>query len=486
MQIPLGSKKDIVITESKIVNNPSPFASDTIAKVRADFMESASSLLKTYIAFKNSNEQLQMDNFKADYTKRLQGLNAEFIDKVRSGQIPQDHIATAYQQFANNDLDEYTQAVDASLSPERRTALTQDLKTMVEQNFINSLSKQLLTNEQQMSKVNLDQAVANTNELASMGLAGISQIKAMYDSPDFNTLGELHYQQAWPEQKKNLQSTSFSHFYNKVADELYEQNDEVRLTRLSQLITADKAMSATDKVQLLDKTSKLNDMVIGGKLANFYLAEGASKGYMDTAKVNQQITDSKLTEQQKIYARHVYARDLEQRREQMQADYLQQRNKAWAIVFASGDYLDVDPLLFDSLDTATQNKMRHYQVVSKTDLTINNELLYKIMHGVNLDIIDQGYQDITPQDLEMLSERQQQLNSDPAQQKQASKICQQIDTVLASMKIVEKQQKMNLFGLIMDEIDGQQATQQQPLTAGQINEAIRRVVPSIKAVSKDN
>lgn len=54
------------------------------------------------------------------------------------------------------------------------------------------------------------------------------------------------------------------------------------------------------------------------------------------------------------------------------------------------------------------------------------------------------------------------------------------------MNITETSQKINLFALIMDEIDGQQATQQQLLTAGQITEAISKVVPSSKKVNKDN
>ena len=57
---------------------------------------------------------------------------------------------------------------------------------------------------------------------------------------------------------------------------------------------------------------------------------------------------------------------------------------------------------------------------------------------------------------------------------------------MTNLNITETSQKINLFALIMDEIDGQQATQQQLLTAGQITEAISKVVPSSKKVNKDN
>ena len=52
-----------------------------------------------------------------------------------------------------------------------------------------------------------------------MGLAGIAEIAAIYDTEDLNKIGEFHYQQASPEQKKDLKSTSFSYFYNSLAYE---------------------------------------------------------------------------------------------------------------------------------------------------------------------------------------------------------------------------------------------------------------------------
>jgi len=318
-------------------------------------------------------------------------------------------------------------------------------------------------------------------------LAGIAEIAAIYDTEDLNKIGEFHYQQASPEQKKDLKSTSFSYFYNSLADELYQQYEEIKLTRLSQLIASDKAINLTEKKQLLDKTGKLTEMTIAGKLAEQYFLEGASNGYQDPPRINKLLEEnSSLTEQQKLYAQHMYTRSVEQCLAEQQADYLIKRNDAWSTIFATGDYLNIDPLLFDSLDNMTQDKMCHYKEVTKTDLTLNNELLYKVMKGAQVDIINEGYQGLTWHDIQIPEDRQQLLLNDPTQQKQASKICQQIDHILTNLNITETSQKINLFALIMDEIDGQQATQQQLLTAGQITEAISKVVPSSKKVNKDN
>ncbi len=228
-------------------------------------------------------------------------------------------------------------------------------------------------------------------------------------------------------------------------------------------------------------------MTIAGKLAEQYLLEGASNGYQDPPRINKLLEEnSSLIEQQKLYAQHMYTRSVEQCLAEQQADYLIKRNEAWSIIFATGDYLNIDPLLFDSLDNMTQDKMCHYKEVTKTDLTLNNELLYKVMKGAQVDIINEGYQGLTWHDIQIPEDRQQLLLNDPTQQKQASKICQQIDHILTNLNITETSQKINLFALIMDEIDGQHATQQQLLTAGQITEAISKVVPSSKKVNKDN
>lgn len=487
MRIPLNTTTDKVIAATKIVNSTNPLDRQALVDARANLMTSASSLLKTYIAFKNSNKQLQIDNYKAEYIKRLQDLNAEFINSVNSGEIPQDKIATAYQKFTSDDLAKYSQTINLYLTAEQSSELQNDFNQMAQQNFVNILSKQLLANEQQLSKANLNKIVANINDLAAMGLAGIAEIAAIYDTEDLNKIGEFHYQQAWPEQKKDLQSTSLSYFYNSLADELYQQYDEIKLTRLSQLIASDKAINLTEKEQLLDKTGKLTDMTIAGKLAEQYLLEGASNGYQDPSRINKLLEEnSSLTEQQKLYAQHMYTRSVEQRLAEQQADYLIKRNEAWSIIFATGDYLNIDPLLFDSLDNMTQDKMCHYKEITKTDLTLNNELLYKVMKGEQVDIINEGYQGLTWHDIQILEDRQQLLLNDPTQQKQASKICQQIDHILTNLNITETSQKINLFALIMDEIDGQQATQQQLLTTGQITEAISKVVPGSKKANKDN
>jgi len=166
VRIHLNTTTDRVIAATKIINSTNPLDRQALVDARANLMTSASGLLKTYIAFKNSNKQLQIDNYKAEYIKRLQDLNAEFINSVNSGEIPQDKIATAYQKFTSDDLAKYSQTINLYLTAEQSSELQNDFNQMAQQNFVNILSKQLLANEQQRSKANLDKIVANINDLA--------------------------------------------------------------------------------------------------------------------------------------------------------------------------------------------------------------------------------------------------------------------------------------------------------------------------------
>lgn len=486
MRIPIKATVSPTKAVSSSTKQANPLAGGAAAA--NTFMGNISTLLSDAVSKQDKEKadllNVETESVKIDFEDNLRNFNSDFLQKIASGEIPEEQVDQSYREATNQIFDKTIENRALPFASKvDKSKFELDAYKVARSNFANNIFKQLPTIDLAKKQQALTGLTTRLSSSASDPSANLDQLKQQLRAPSVsNVMNQVYGDGALLERSKAIASITTS-YYNGQADSLSEQGDIAGLTVLSTELQSNKDLPDEQKQMTLGRLASLTDKTVGTNLASDYLVDHFDKNNpYDEQAANRYIEQNKqVTAEQK----QAFLNSYKLKAKQLEAVQKVTVDNAKLQYMDTLDLSKIPAAQWQQLPDKAKQEIQTYHPAERTDSDKFNNQLYQIMQGDQVDVLSaENSQHITPNDLKELYQRQQRLSVDPAQKKQASVLSVLIKEAFKARNINNKTQQLSQFALVMDELDGQQRVKQAPLTAGDIQDAIKRVLPTDKKLTQ--
>lgn len=478
-----------ILAPSQIAGSGSPYNQET-AQGAITTINAAQTLIQG-ILDKRIEEQtqinkLKVDNFKLDYNQRLEELSRNFATRVANGEIASTDMEATFRKLAAQDFNEFAKTVPLKLEKLDRMTLESEVYGNIIQKYNTMLGTTLKTAN---AKQAIQEATAFNDKLVAKASVPDTDVDSLVDFlyNDVSTKpNNVEATKALAQNIKGLYSVNFQ----VKTKALFEHNDIAGLTNLASQVKQNRFLDKEAKDNFLQDIRFKRKRLLGANEANKYLQQNLSQlGTIDLKKAIADVDKrSDLEVEEKVEIKKQLSQKATKIATQIQQQYGQMRTDAWGQFFKAGDFTDIPIDQWQQLRPEDRQLMVNYKPVSKTDLTAYNQLLYQVMNQDKVDVVKQGINQLTGNDLLALQKLQNSLQDDPVNQKRAVTLNSLVQQRFTHKNIQDKTQQSQLYGVIIDEINQQEQIKKQPLSTTEMLQAINTILAMMDAdqPSKEN
>lgn len=451
-----------------------PYDGKVTAKMNEAFDEAAK-LINQQITQRDTEQaalqKIRTEQFNLDFDPYLKQLNQEYAALVSSGQASMD--PQSHNKFIAEHFNEFAKNYSWNLSKQERA----DFELGIHKKIRNSYTDFVSTDLSVVGKEQGSQMLGNlSNQLVEQAAdpsASPEELIVKLQTPAAKQVLENVYgKDNAADAVKAVASQIYEASTKAKANLYFQNNDMTQLEQLSKGIEKNTFYSAEQKQQLTAQVTLAKERVKGKEVAVFYVNKYQNKdGSIDLDSIKAQLDKhSDLTEEEKTEAQLQVNRQAKE----VERQYQELRTASVNEVLQAGDRSNIPLPQWDQLRDSDKALLNSYKETIATDTTVYNQLLTRVMNMESIDIAKEGLNKLTINDLKELQALQDNLKGNPALQKQATAITKLTASEFVRHGVTDKQQQLDLYSLIVEEIRGRERAGGKQLSSMEILELINQ------------